>query len=68
MNYACVKEERRDERQIVEPCCLRWNQSETLNNFAQVWKGNKTRANDSGGKQPCCPRFSLLFWFVKFDW
>jgi hypothetical protein len=36
MNDARVKEERRDERESTEPCRLRWNQSETLNNFAQI--------------------------------
>jgi hypothetical protein len=36
MNDACVKEERRDERQSTEPRRFRWNQSETLNNVAQI--------------------------------
>ena len=36
MNDACVKEERRYEREPVEPRRFRWNQSETLNNLAQI--------------------------------
>ena len=36
MNDACVKEERRDERESIESCRLSWNQSETLNNLAQI--------------------------------
>src|SRR6516165_4331056 len=31
MNDACMKEERRDEREPVEPSRLRWNQTKTLN-------------------------------------
>src|SRR5207248_5758460 len=36
MNDACVKEERCDERESTEACRLNWNQSETLNNVAQI--------------------------------
>ena len=67
MNDACVKEERRDEREPVEPRRLSWNQSETLNNLAQIQERKETGANDGSGKQPCCPRFSLLLRRVKFD-
>src|SRR5262249_2531326 len=57
MNDACVKEERGDQRESTEPRRLRWNQSETLNDFAQMWKRKETGANDAGGKQPCCHGF-----------
>ena len=36
MNDACVKEKRCDERESIEPRRLSWNQSETLNNLAQM--------------------------------
>jgi hypothetical protein len=46
MNYACVKKKRRYEREPVEPRRFRWNQSETLNNVAQIWKRKETGTND----------------------
>src|SRR5437660_5539107 len=68
MNDACMKEKRRGEREPVEPSRLCRNQSETLNDLAQIWKRQETDANGGGGKQPCCPRFSLLLWFIELDW
>src|SRR6266550_1795509 len=67
MNDACVKEERGDERESTAPRRLRWNQSETLNNLAQMWKSQETGANNGSGKQPCCPRSSLLFRCIELD-
>ena len=67
MNDACVKEERCDEHESTEPRRLRWNQSETLNNLAQMWKRKKTGANDGSSKQPCYPRSSLLFWCIELE-
>ena len=36
MNDARMKKERRNEGGAIEPCRLSWNQSEALNNFAQI--------------------------------
>src|SRR5690348_10483329 len=46
MNDASVEEERRDESESTESRCLCWNQSETLNDLAQIWKRHDTGAND----------------------
>src|SRR6266481_9221321 len=32
-----------------------------------MWKSQETGANDGSGKQPCCPRPSLLFWCIELD-
>src|SRR4030095_3868140 len=67
MNDSCVKKERRDKREPVEARRFRWNQSETLNNLAQIRKRKKTGTNDGGRKQPRRPRSSLLLWCIELD-
>lgn len=46
MNDACMKKEGDEERESVEPRCLGWNQSESLNYLSQIQEPKQTDEND----------------------
>jgi hypothetical protein len=50
MNDAGMQKKRCNESQTVESRCLRWNESEALDNIAKMRKGESTGANDGCGK------------------